>query len=284
MFNIFLPILFLLTSMELNDPVDFKVMTFNIRYGTANDGANSWDNRKKIVFDMLGKYDCDIVGLQEAMNFQIEELLEALPVYDKTGRSGEIDPYEGEACPILYNKEKWELIDTRTIWLSETPFKAGSKSWGAAQPRICSIGIFRNKLNGQGIYVYNTRFDNLSAEARERSSILLEKYIMDNTTHEFLVIMGDFNSRETENPIISLLDNQVLNLSDVYRKQHKEISDADATFYGWGPHTAGSGSRVDYIFTSKNFSIKNSEIIDFQIDGYYPSDHCPVMAELEVPR
>jgi endonuclease/exonuclease/phosphatase family metal-dependent hydrolase len=283
MLNIFLPFLFL-TSFGFTQPVNFKVMTFNIRYGTAKDGENSWEKRKNTVFEMLSKYDCDFIGLQEAMSFQIEDVLEALPVYEKIGRSREIEPYEGEACPILYNKEKWELIDSRTFWLSNSPGKPGSISWGAALPRICTTGIFRNKLTGQGIYIYNTHLDNQSSKARERGSILLSDHIMENTTHEFIILMGDFNSRENEAPVTNLLNNRPLALSDAYRKQHKEKSPEDATFYGWGPHTSGSGSRVDYIFTSKNFTIKNSEIIDFQVDGHYPSDHCPVMVELEVPH
>ena len=51
-----------------------SVCSFNIRYGTASDGANHWTLRRDMVFDLLNRYSYDLIGVQEALNFQIDEI------------------------------------------------------------------------------------------------------------------------------------------------------------------------------------------------------------------
>jgi hypothetical protein len=40
-------------------------MTYNIRYDNPGDGVNQWSNRKTKVFDLLKKYNPDIIGVEK---------------------------------------------------------------------------------------------------------------------------------------------------------------------------------------------------------------------------
>jgi endonuclease/exonuclease/phosphatase family metal-dependent hydrolase len=280
-------LLFLITALLFNvfnakEPVKIRVMTFNISSGSVNEGPNSWQNRKKLVIQVIRKYDCDFIGLQEVLGFQLDEIMEELPEYDVVTRAREISPYEGEACPILYKKDKWELMDNKTLWLSETPEVPGSRSWDCDVPRIFTTGIFNNKVSGYGIYLYNTHFDNVSSRARLKSAAVMKRHILNNTSHEYILVTGDLNAGEDDEAIQSFVDDPLLELKDSYRSFHPKRLNRDATFYGWGGHSADAGSRVDYIFNSSNFKILASEVIDYKVNGKYPSDHCPVYAELEL--
>jgi len=51
-----------------------SVMTFNIRYGTADDGENHWRLRREQLYSLLREQQADVVGLQEALRFQIDEI------------------------------------------------------------------------------------------------------------------------------------------------------------------------------------------------------------------
>jgi endonuclease/exonuclease/phosphatase family metal-dependent hydrolase len=283
MFNFLLPLL--LTFNPVNtDPIEMKVMTFNIRNGTLDDGPNAWSSRNNIVFSLLEEYDCDFVGLQEALGFQLEDILGALPKYEMIGRTRDISPYEGESCAILFNKEKWELVESGHFWLSEDPKIPGSKSWGASLPRICTMGKFRNKTGGQVVHIYNTHLDHISTRAREESSGVIIRHINKNRAQKNLVIMGDFNSSEFDMPINYLVQNEILNVQDAYRQKHKRISEEDATYYGWGEHNPAIGARVDYILSSRSLRILSCNVVDFRVSNRYPSDHSPVIAVLEISR
>lgn len=277
---LFLFMALLFTVIQPAEPVKIRAMTFNISSAVAIDGPNSWENRKHQVIEVIRKNDCDFIGLQEVLGFQLDDILEELPEYDAISRTREISPYEGEACPILYKKNKWELIDSKTLWLSETPETPGSKSWGCTFPRIFTMGIFYNPASGYGIYLYNTHFDNTSNRARVKSASVLTRNILNNTSHEYVLVMGDLNSTEDDEAVKTLVNNPLLDLQDIYRYSHPRRLSKDATFYGWGRHNKDAGSRVDYIFASSNFKPVSSLVINYQDNRRYPSDHCPVFAEL----
>ena len=61
------------------------VMSFNIRYGTANDGDNHWLKRREHLFALLRDQQADVIGLQEALHGQIDEILQAVPGYAYVG-------------------------------------------------------------------------------------------------------------------------------------------------------------------------------------------------------
>ena len=118
---------------------DLKVMSFNIRLGVAKDGENRWDLRKELVVKRSREYNPDLLGLQEVFPMQEEYLRENFQVYVYYGRSRLVDPNDGEACSVMFRKDRFDAIEKSTFWLSETPDKPGSKSWDSSLPRIANL-------------------------------------------------------------------------------------------------------------------------------------------------
>lgn len=269
-----------LTSDNLQED-SLKAMSFNIRYGTADDGDNSWIYRKEMVFRVIRESGCDFIGLQEAMIFQVEEITRNCPAYSYFGVTREVNPKEGEATPILWDSTKWDMVEGNTLWLSEMPEKPGSKSWNTSLPRIFTWGRFVHRISKREILVFNTHYDHRSAEARLNSSRLLVEHIFNTMKGTATILLGDFNAAENKPPIEYLTTNPIQPLVDIYRFLHNEPGEADMTFYGWEEHRAGTGKRLDYIFAAGNLLPVSAEVVTFNVDGKYPSDHMPVIAEFK---
>jgi len=270
----------LFPKMESNQDT-IKAMTFNIRYGTADDGENSWEFRKDLVFNVIMESQCDFVGMQEAMIFQVDEILENCTAYQYIGVTRETDPTKGEASPILYNSSRWKLIDGKTMWLSETPDIPGSKSWKSSLPRIFTWGKFEHKVSGRQILIVNTHYDHRSADARYHSSGVIVEHIKRMKNDLPSILLGDLNAGEDQAPITYLTDNEVLPLNDAYRTINMKPEEKDMTFYGWKAHIPGTGKRLDYIFYTGDIKVLYSKVINYNSDGRYPSDHMPVIAEFK---
>lgn len=271
-------LMFLLLSISGKTNPQFKTITFNIRYGTADDGNNSWQYRKDLVFSFINKQDADFIGLQEAMLFQIEEIINHCPGYDYIGRTRQPDGEDGEACPILYRPQEWDLLRHETKWLSKTPDVPGSQSWDAAFPRIFTRALFKNKATGREVVIYNTHYDHASSNARDHSSKTLISDVRENFPDHDIVILGDFNATPNQEPITYLLTNKKITVNDAYKKLNPESKNQGATYYGWGEHIPGQGRRIDYIFYTGNLSPLKCYVSDYNENGRYPSDHLPVVA------
>ena len=273
-------LIFLFPKMESNQDT-IKAMTFNIRYGSANDGENSWEFRKDLVFKVINESQSDFIGMQEALVFQIDEILEQCEEYQYIGLTREVDPTKGEASPILYNSSRWKLIEGKTMWLSETPDIPGSKSWKTSLPRIFTWGKFEHKADKQQIFIVNTHYDHRSADARYHSSMVIIEHLKNMTDGLSAILLGDLNAGEDQPPITYLTDNKILPLKDAYRSINQNPEEKDMTFYGWNEHNPGTGKRLDYIFFMGNIEPISSEVINYHYEGRYPSDHMPVTAEFK---
>src|SRR4051794_31366877 len=116
------------------DPL--RVMSFNVRYGTADDGPHSWPFRRQAALAVVRSFQPHLLGLQEALAFQIEEFLEAFPGYASVGVGRDDGAREGEFAPILYDTSRLSLLDSGTFWFSVTPDQPGSRYPGCYHPRI----------------------------------------------------------------------------------------------------------------------------------------------------
>jgi endonuclease/exonuclease/phosphatase family metal-dependent hydrolase len=67
----------------------FTVMSLNLRFGLADDGDNSWQNRKSAYPALFESAEPDFIGMQEANDFQIDDLVRILPDYRYIGK---LDP------------------------------------------------------------------------------------------------------------------------------------------------------------------------------------------------
>ena len=251
---------------------EIKVVTFNIRYGTADDGENSWKYRKENVFKELEIQKPDLIGMQEALLFQIQDILEALPNYSFVGVGRDDGIKSGEYSCIFFKKERFRLDTTGTFWFSETPDIPGSKHWGNTITRICTWAKFTDRFSAKSFYHYNLHIDHLSQTSREKSTeLLINKIRLENNLNS-VILTGDFNCGD-ENPAIqTIIKNGMI---DSYRALHVK-DENEGTFNEFKGIT--TGDKIDFIFVSKEFKILNSEIIRKNVNGKYLSDHFPVSA------
>jgi endonuclease/exonuclease/phosphatase family metal-dependent hydrolase len=257
------------TQTESNPSI--QVMTFNIRNGLMDNDENRWENRFPIIVDILNKYEPEIVGWQEMLDFQRGEILDEIPEYESYGR-GRVRADVGEGCFIFYRPTRLEFQEGGTFWLSETPDERGSIGWDATVSRICTWVRFRDLETDKMFYFYNTHFDNEGIVARLESAKLILERIASRAYPYPVILTGDFNSRKGTEPILLLDDSLV----DTFEIVHPD--DLSGTFHNY---TGGvNGEKIDYIYTDSGFDVVDSEIIRDSIDGHYPSDHFPVIAEI----
>jgi endonuclease/exonuclease/phosphatase family metal-dependent hydrolase len=275
-------------STATQDVLPLRVMSFNIRYGTANDGENRWEKRRELVFDVLRRHKADVVGLQEALRFQIDEIREALPQYNELGVAREDGGTKGEYCAILYHRERLSADDSATFWFSETPEVPGSSHWGNACVRICTWARFIDKKSGRAFYFFNLHLDHVSQPSREKSAVLLANRIRDRKYPDLFIVTGDFNVGET-NPVIRYLKAKAslgedeakstnpVPMVDTFRVLHSDAVEV-GTFNGFKGRR--DGDKIDYIFTQPGAIVLDAQILRSSVDGRYPSDHFPVVATL----
>lgn len=268
-----------------------NVMTFNIRYGTANDGENHWNSRKDMVCDVLRKHGPDVVGVQEALRFQLDYIREEVPGYGEIGVAREDGKTDGEYSAILYSKDRLEVKESGTFWLSDTPEVPGSITWGNACTRICTWARFVDKQTGQGFYLFNTHLDHRSQPSREKSVVLLAQRIAGRKRPEPFVLTGDFNAGQT-NPAITYLEGQrkltgadgkeaacPVPMIDTFRGMHPDV-EAVGTFNGFKGRK--DGDKIDFVLAPASVKVLEAEIVDDNVDGRYPSDHFPVTARVAI--
>ena len=256
-----------------------KIMSFNLRYGTANDGANRWALRQSLVLDTIRNFDPDLLGLQEVLAFQADFLRTNLPGYEFHGAGRGDGDRKGEFAPIFFKAGRFTLRTAGHFWLSETPDVPGSKSWDSSLPRLVSWAVLADRSNDQPLVYGNTHFDHRGAKARVESARLIrEKAAAANLP---LILSGDFNDHETGDPY-AILANAKGDLPwiDAYRAIHPRKSPTEGSFHDFTGRR--EGSRIDWIFHSGEFTPLNAMIDYTQELGRFPSDHFPVEAVLRL--
>lgn len=261
-----------------------SIMSFNIRYGTAKDGDNHWSLRKDMLFDVVRERDADLVGLQEALAFQIDELIAAVPGYAVIGVGRDDAAKAGEFSAILFRRDRFRVADAGTFWFSDTPEVPGSKTWGNNITRICTWARFIDR-DGRGFYHYNLHLDHESQPSRERSAALLRQRI-DARAHpaDPVVVTGDFNVGE-KNPALSALTAPAATgaaafLIDTFRVLHPDET-VVGTFTGF-KFGETAGDKIDYVLVQPGADVLSAEIVRISRNDRYPSDHFPVVARVRL--
>ena len=260
-------------------PAVVNIGTFNIRYANQQDGPNAWPQRRAMVGDVLR--GGDVWGLQEALPEQVAALSDDLPEFGMVVRSRDLDPTQGEACPLLFRTDTWSLDrdDSGTFWLSQTPEMPGSRSWDAALPRIATFARLIHIGTGRAIYVYNVHFDHRGAQARLESARLLAQRIAVRRHRDPVVVLGDFNAGPKSEPLRALLEDEAIAVVDAWRCAHPDAPER-GTFSGFGPSLGTL--RIDHLLTGKGLVVTACGIEERQPDGRWPSDHAPVSAVLRL--
>ena len=275
--NKFILVVFLLFVSGSFYGQNFKIMTYNIRLDIASDGENAWPKRKNYFISQIQFYSPDIFGVQEATPNQVVDIASALPNYNKfgIGREGE---GKGEACTIYYKKDRFQLQQSNTFWLSETP-DVISKGWDAAYNRICTYGLFKDLKTKKSFWVFNLHLDHVGNEARVKGvQLVLSKIASINSKKFPVFLMGDFNS-EPNTPQIG----EVKKVMDDTRDISLEKPFGPSGTFNDFKHDKPVTLLIDYIFVSKNSGLKIEKhaVLSDSKDLKYPSDHLPVLIEID---
>ena len=246
-------------------------MSYNIRYGTAEDGTNSWQYRYPASAMMLDDQRPDVVGLQEVLFDQFEYLGDVLDKYYKIIGVGRDDgKKEGEMMAVMYNNKTTKLQKWGTFWLSDTP-DVPSRGWDGACNRCATWAVFKDKATGRKFFFVNTHIDHVGAEAQEKGVKLLTDKIAElNKEGLPVIVTGDFNM-EASNAFLAPMKDGFQNA-----RASAVVSDDHFSYNGWGK----SQSTIDYVWY-KGFNCTRFETVT---KSYYErtfiSDHFPVKAVL----
>ncbi len=258
---------------------NLNVMSFNIRLSTDSDKENSWENRKQDAFALMAYYHPDVMGVQEALPQQMNDIQNALKGYRYIGVGRDDGKEKGEFSAVFYNAEKFKVLDSGTFWLSETP-EIPSKGWDAAYNRVCSYALLNEIKTGKQFWAFNIHFDHVGNEARVQSANLILKKMQKLNQQNFPVVLtGDFNLTEEAQPIQILSSH----LKDSYHHSLTPHYGPKGTFQDFDTQKV-SDERIDYIFV-KGFKVLSSRTINDRRENLlYPSDHFPVLAELSFEK
>lgn len=272
---VFLLLAMLCAGVSGNAQQSTTIMTWNIRLDVASDGPNAWSNRSQQFTEVLLNERPEILGMQEVLHNQLQDIAACLSGYVHIG-VGRIDgKTKGEYGPIFYDTTRFKLIDAGYYWLSQTPEVAGSKGWDAACERIMSWAKLESRQTGKFLWVLNTHLDHMGTEARRNSLLLIKARTTKMIGDEPFVLMGDFNFEPTDAnyTIVSnwLTDTRTAAATDEL-KQH-------ITFTGFDEQEENN-SLIDFIFVNQKIIITDYQITEANINGRFSSDHLPVKVQI----
>jgi len=260
------------TSALGQHPDEMAVVTFNVRYDNPSDPL-TWKQRREKVTGSLGYFD--ILGFQEALSHQVDDLVDGLPRHAHYGVGRDDGKSGGEHCPIFWKRDRFDLLHAETQWLSATPDVAGSVGWDAALPRIVTLVLLYDRQTGKVLRVANTHFSHIGEQARALAARMIAlQFAMSGSDVDLL--LGDLNA-EPGSEAVSILTES--GLADAHDAASKRCRDGIGTYTGFNTGGMRGAPRIDHIF------VRGAEVpwycTEEQIvEGFYMSDHLPVYIAL----
>jgi endonuclease/exonuclease/phosphatase family metal-dependent hydrolase len=253
-------------------------MSYNIRYDITTSNASPWTERHSAISSQIKRFEVDIIGMQEVLVHQREQLLLDLPGFASVGVGRDDGINTGEFSPIFYKKERFQILISGTFWLSPTP-DVPSKGWDAALNRICTYAEFLDIQSKDTFWVLNTHFDHVGETARMKSAELILQKIKEVTkgTNQAVIFCGDLNLND-DHPTITFLQSQLkdalLNAKQVKTKMNRTFNNFDLT--------TPASKRIDYIFANDKVRVESYQTIVEPYGISYPSDHFPIFTTLKI--
>ena len=267
-------------SAKKQVPTKLRWCTFNIRL--QNDGDEKagygWSVRKDRVANYIKDNNIEIVGMQEVLHAQLEDLLARLPKYDYVGVGRTDGATKGEYAPIFFLKKKFKVLEKGNFWLSETPDVPGSKGWDAAIERVASYAKLKDKKTGKIFMAVNTHFDHVGVTARRESAKLIMKKIQEIVGDQPAVVTGDFNVTEADEAYKTMVTND-FKMNDAY---HMTTNNTGTT-YTWHQFCQlppNRRSKIDFIFITPSIKVSHTHIEEPTPEALL-TDHNPHWADLE---
>ncbi|MGN6420858.1 MAG: endonuclease/exonuclease/phosphatase family protein [Pseudobacter sp.] len=284
-----LPALPAFASEAVRTSNSHRILTANIRVALDEDEAKGvgWSVRKDICLKVIKDRKPDIVGFQEVLKVQADDLRKYFSSFHLFGFDGpEMDAhptgYHGIAKnPILFSKERYDLLTGGTYWLSETPLVAGSRSWDTARARHANWVRLRDKKTGKEFRFVNLHLDHISAEAKIQQAKMVVEESAQYQPDFIQLLTGDFNTRFDSKVFESVRNG---GWKESYETIHgeKEAGHTGHEFQGVAYDKASSKGRIDYIWYRGNIRPTAAAIVKDAVNGKYPSDHFFLQADFVI--
>lgn len=259
-----------------------NVLTFNIRYNNAGDSLNAWPYRKEFAAGQILFHQAHIVGVQEALFGQIEDLQQRLPAFKYLGVGRDDGKQKGEFSAIFIDTTRLKVLSWQTFWLAEKTDVPGIKGWDAAITRIVTWAKLQDRKTKKTFFAFNTHFDHMGKVARRESAKLLVQKIKETAGNAPVILTGDFNAKPSDEPIRIITDKS----NPLHLEDSKELSTS--------PHYGPTGTfnafhsketddlPIDYIFMKNGVKVLQHATLSQTWQGRFSSDHFPVFARLTI--
>ncbi len=254
--------------------IEVKIISYNIRT-LSRDGSNSWQFRKHATGNMLLKHAPDAFGLQEATVTHLQYIDSVCPQYARVGVGRDDGKMGGEIMAIYYNKGRFDLLDSGTFWLSETPDKV-SRGWDAMCFRTATWVKLKDKTSGKKFYYFNTHLDHKGRTAQTESIKLIIEKIKEIAGKRATVILGgDFNVEPDDEIFLPLKEfTHSARLS-------APVSDNKSTFNQFGKMKRKC--IIDHVFyRGKKAKCNEYRTLDGNYGAKFISDHYPLEIIFEI--
>ncbi|MBQ8782635.1 MAG: endonuclease/exonuclease/phosphatase family protein [Clostridia bacterium] len=267
----FTPESFVIDNVPQKSADTVRIVSFNVR--CKDDTFGSVEGRSQLICAALEQYAPDSFGVQEATQEWLDILGENLTDYASVSQMRD-GKKSSEASAVFYLKDKYNLIESGTIWLSDTPDEFASKFTFSFCPRIATWATLQNKTTGEVYTHINTHLDHVFEAVRVEQINVLKAKIEELKTNGYpIVCTGDFNTKEGADAYNEmkncLLDSKYL----------AKNSDDGATFLNYGKNIFES-RPIDFIFVSEGTEVETYKIIDEKIGDMYLSDHAALCADV----
>ncbi len=268
-------------------PIKMKVASFNIRFW---DIPPRWDEMRDLIAPLIAFHDLDIIGTQEMSVPQRDYILSQMG--DRYGSVNACEMNNPKAPRfyldnmnnfILYRKDKFEVVKQGVFWLGKDPFPAEKKTsgWGPkGQNRFCVWAEFKDKESGRTFFWFNTHLNQLDEGERLESCKLIRKMVPKISGDFPLFITGDFNCFPNSKPIMKLLPMDGARINDARIVCKTKVYGPRFGFHGFTGKSNPASFPIDYIFVSQNTDVLKCGTLTDNLNGVYPSDHFPLVAEV----
>jgi endonuclease/exonuclease/phosphatase family metal-dependent hydrolase len=259
-------------------PGTLTVMTYNLRFASPKP-PNAWPQRRPLMSELIEKLAPDVLGTQEGIYSQLQDLAADLPAFQWIG-VGRDGGSRGEFMAVFFRTARLEPLAFDHFWLSDTPEVIGSKTWGPKLARMVTWVKFRDRQTQQEFIFVNTHFDHLVQAAREKSAQLVRERVATFDAKLPVLLVGDFNAAAGRNKAYAMLtDDKVF--TDTWTTARQRVNEGIGTTTGFKA-IQKDGPRIDWILSRGAVTADRIEVVTFSRDGQFPSDHCPVVAKLRL--
>ncbi|MBQ6222839.1 MAG: endonuclease/exonuclease/phosphatase family protein [Solobacterium sp.] len=250
----------------------YTVMTFNLMNRLT---SASFHRRASGILELIRTYDPDILGIQEFCDYMLEDLDSLTDTYTMIGAARGARPsFANERNCVLVRKGMFKVLDSHTYWLSKTPDIPGSRLTGSMFPRIVTMVTLQDKHHM--FTVANTHLDHMFEYVRVSQAEILGDLLNEANDGEMTILTGDFNTILSQRTLRTLTEKTGLRDVSPYNPT--------ATIRSIIRLAGNRYSPIDHILVSKKAHVMQAKIITSMFMGSYPSDHFPVVAEIELPE